>query len=172
MRTAPGPQPIVVILARSTCAGCQQHYGQIRFAQIDVGLDNTDPVVVGRGVDSGCQSGRRVALMRTAVCLALSTLVACAVLGKEPSRPDLKPWPEIRPDFRVETLRMRMHEYSITFAADVDLAATRSSDKLPIPPSGATPYCGGPAPYRRCEKRAFGWRRSVLSSTRGSSHAR
>jgi hypothetical protein len=36
----------------------------------------------------------------------------------------LKPWPEIRPDFRVETLRMRMHEYSITFAADVDLAAT------------------------------------------------
>ena len=62
--------------------------------------------------------------MRTAVCLALSTLVACAGLGKTPSRPDLKPWPEIRPDFRVETLRMRMHEYSITFAADVDLAAT------------------------------------------------
>ena len=62
--------------------------------------------------------------MRMAVCLALSTLVACAGLGKKPSRPDLKPWPEIRPDFRVETLRMRMHEYSITFAADVDLAAT------------------------------------------------
>jgi hypothetical protein len=62
--------------------------------------------------------------MRMAVCLALSTLVACAGLGKKPSRPDLKPWPEIRRDFRVETLRMRMHEYSITFAADVDLAAT------------------------------------------------
>src|SRR4030095_10245700 len=48
----------------------------------------------------------------------------CAGLGKKPSRPDLKSWPEIRPDFRVETLRMRMHESSITFAADVDLAAT------------------------------------------------
>ena len=62
--------------------------------------------------------------MRMAVCLALSTLVACASLGKKPSRPDLHPWPELRRDFRVETLRMRMHEYSITFAADVDLAAT------------------------------------------------
>ena len=62
--------------------------------------------------------------MLMAVCLALSTLVACAGLGKKPPRPDLKPWPEIRPDFRVETLRMRMHEYSITFAADVELAAT------------------------------------------------
>ena len=61
--------------------------------------------------------------MRLAICLALSTLVACAAMGKKPPRPDLKPWPEIRPDFRVETLRMRMHEYSITFAADVDLAA-------------------------------------------------
>ena len=32
------------MLARSTCAGCQQHYGQIRFAQIDVDLDNTDHI--------------------------------------------------------------------------------------------------------------------------------
>ena len=62
--------------------------------------------------------------MRMAVCLALSSLVACAGLGKNPTRPDLKPWPEIRPDFRVETLRIRMNEYSITFAAEVDLAAT------------------------------------------------
>ena len=62
--------------------------------------------------------------MRTAACLALSSLVACAGLGTQPARPDLKPWPEIRPDFRVETLRLRMHEYSITFAAEVDLAAT------------------------------------------------
>ena len=61
--------------------------------------------------------------MRMTICLALSTLVACASLGTKPPRPDLKPWPEIRPDFQVETLRMRMHEYSITFAADVDLAA-------------------------------------------------
>ena len=31
------------MLAR-TCAGCQQHYRQIRFAQIDVAPDNTDHV--------------------------------------------------------------------------------------------------------------------------------
>ena len=62
--------------------------------------------------------------MRATACLALSSLVACAALGKKPTRPDLKPWPEIRPDFRAEALRMRMHEYSITFAAEVDLAAT------------------------------------------------
>lgn len=62
--------------------------------------------------------------MRTAACLALSCLVACASLGKKSTQPDLKPWPEIRPDVRVETLRARMYEYSITFAAEVDLAAT------------------------------------------------
>ena len=81
----------------------------------------------------GC---RRVALMRAAACLALSSLVACAGLGKKPTRPDLKPWPEIRPDFRVETLRARMHEYSITFAAEVDLAATsieRRADRFDGP---------------------------------------
>jgi hypothetical protein len=66
----------------------------------------------------------RAALTRTAACLVLSTLVACAGLGKKPTQPDLKPWPEIRPDFRMEALRLRMHEYSITFGAAVDLAAT------------------------------------------------
>ena len=45
-------------------------------------------------------------------------------MGKKPTRPDLQPWPEIRSDFRLEPLRQRMHEYSITFAAEVDLAAT------------------------------------------------
>jgi hypothetical protein len=61
-------------------------------------------------------------VMRTAGCLALCSLAACTGMGK--TRPDLKPWPEIRSDFRVETLRARMYEYSITFAAEVDLAAS------------------------------------------------
>jgi hypothetical protein len=65
-----------------------------------------------------------VELTRAAVCLVLSSLVACAGLGKKPTQPDLKPWPEIRPDFRVEALRLRMHEYSITFGANVEVAAT------------------------------------------------
>ena len=70
--------------------------------------------------------------MRTAACLALSSLVACASLGKKSTQPNLAPWPEIRSDVRVETLRARMFEYSITFAAEVDLGATaierRASD--------------------------------------------
>ena len=66
----------------------------------------------------------RVALVRTAACLALVSFAACASLGKEPNRPDLEPWPEISGSFRVEALRARMHEYSITFAAEVELAAT------------------------------------------------
>ena len=62
--------------------------------------------------------------MRTAVCLALSVLVACATVSKKSTHPNLEPWPEIRPDFRKEELRVRMTEYAITFAADVDLAAS------------------------------------------------
>jgi len=73
----------------------------------------------------GSGSRWRASLMRSAAaCLSLSSLVACASLGKQPTRPDMKAWPEIRPDVRMETLRLRMHEYSITFAAEVDLAAT------------------------------------------------
>ena len=75
-------------------------------------------------VRTGRQHGSRVALMRVAACLALASLAACAGVGKKPEQPNLKPWPEIRPDFRVESLRARMQEYSITFAAEVDLAAT------------------------------------------------
>lgn len=70
--------------------------------------------------------------MRAGACLVLSLSVACASLGKKSTQPDLQPWPEIRSDIRVETLRVRMYEYSITFAAQVDLAATaieqRASD--------------------------------------------
>ncbi len=62
--------------------------------------------------------------MRMAACLALSSLVACASLGKKSTQPNLTPWPEIRSDFRAETLRVRMTEYAITFAANVDLTAT------------------------------------------------
>ena len=61
--------------------------------------------------------------MRTAGCLALSSLVSCASLVKKSTQPDVTPWPEIRSDFRLEPLRQRMHEYSITFAAEVDLTA-------------------------------------------------
>ena len=62
------------------------------------------------------------ALKHMAAFVALSFLTACA--STQASRPDLSPWPEIQPDFRVAALRLRMHEYSITFAAEVDLAAT------------------------------------------------
>jgi hypothetical protein len=61
-------------------------------------------------------------VMRTAGCLALCSLTACTGMGK--TQPNVKPWPEIKSDFRVETLRARMYEYSITFAAEVDLAAS------------------------------------------------
>jgi hypothetical protein len=66
----------------------------------------------------------RISSMLTAACFALSALGGCAAIDKKPTRPDLKPWPEIRSDFRPEPLRQRMHEYSITFAAEVELAAT------------------------------------------------
>jgi hypothetical protein len=70
--------------------------------------------------------GMRIAglsAMRTAACLGLCSLVACASLGKQAPQPNLNSWPEIRADVRVESLRSRMYEYSITFAAQVDVAA-------------------------------------------------
>jgi hypothetical protein len=70
------------------------------------------------------RAGRCTASIRIVVFLALSCLVGCASLAKKSTQPDLRPWPQIRPDFRVETLRTRMVEYSITFAAQVDFAST------------------------------------------------
>src|SRR6478672_8954204 len=83
----------------------------------------------GRGSSGGQldvqhASNRAGRLMRMAACLALSSFVGCASLGKKSTQPNLKPWPEIRSDFRAETLRVRMTEYAITFAANVDIAAT------------------------------------------------
>ena len=75
-----------------------------------------------------------MSLRLAATCLALSALAACIGMGKKAPRPDLEPWPEIRSDFRLEVLRQRMHEYSITFAAEVDLAAAsierRAADSI------------------------------------------
>jgi hypothetical protein len=68
--------------------------------------------------------GWRRRCWQAAACLSLSSLVACATLTKQSTQPDLRPWPEIRSDVRVESLRARMYEFSITFAAEVDLAAT------------------------------------------------
>jgi hypothetical protein len=62
--------------------------------------------------------------MPTAVGLALCSLAACTSVLKNPEQANIKPWPEIRSDFRVETLRARLYEYSITFAAEVDFTAS------------------------------------------------
>ena len=61
--------------------------------------------------------------MGIGACIALASHLACAGMNKAPERPDLTAWPEIRSDFRVEVLRARMHEYSTTFAAEVEVAA-------------------------------------------------
>jgi hypothetical protein len=73
------------------------------------------------------------AIPRIGGLLALSCLAACATTNTQAPRPNLNPWPEIRPGFRVAALRVRLHEYSVTFAAAVDSAATtierRASDQ-------------------------------------------
>jgi len=69
-------------------------------------------------------SGWRHQLMRAVACLALIGLAGCASLTKKAPQASLAPWPEIRSDVRMENLRARMYEYSITFAAEVDLAGT------------------------------------------------
>jgi hypothetical protein len=55
--------------------------------------------------------------------LILPSLVACTGIGKPPQRPNVSVWPEFRADYRVETLRASLREYSITFAAGVELTA-------------------------------------------------
>jgi hypothetical protein len=49
------------------------------------------------------------------------------------SRPDIEPWPEISRDFRIEALRTRLYEYSSTFAAAVELAATSIEQRTTDP---------------------------------------
>jgi hypothetical protein len=60
---------------------------------------------------------------RAAACLALFSFAACTGINAPRTRPDLTPWPEIRTDYHVEALKGHLQEYSVTFAADVDLAA-------------------------------------------------
>src|SRR5262245_59694544 len=56
--------------------------------------------------------------------LVLFCTAACTSLGKPATRPNLEPFPGISADYRLETLRAALREYSITFAAQVDSAAS------------------------------------------------
>jgi len=56
--------------------------------------------------------------------LVSASFAACASFGRKPAQPDLEARPEIRADYRVEALRTHLREYSITFAAAVDLTAS------------------------------------------------
>ena len=82
------------------------------------------------GLSSGCRIGR--GFWRAVPFIAASFLAACTGFGKQAVRPNLTSWPEIRSDYRVEALRTSLREYSVTFAAEVEIAATaierRASD--------------------------------------------
>jgi hypothetical protein len=75
----------------------------------------------------------RILLIRLTACLALPAIAACGGLGKTPPRSNVTPWPQIRDDYRVDTLRIRLQEYSITFAADVDSTATSIEQRAADP---------------------------------------
>jgi hypothetical protein len=103
-----------VILTRSTC----------RQTCDVAGSAHTGAPTIEPGTESPGRHGVvRIALVRTAACLAVASLIGCAGLGKQSTQPNLQPWPEIERHLQVEALRARMYEYSITFAAEVDLAA-------------------------------------------------
>jgi hypothetical protein len=93
-----------------------------QFAR-SIGLPGRNPRHIG---------GVRTLLIRLTACAGFAAIGACGGAGKTPPRADVTPWPQIRSDYRVDSLRIRLQEYSITFAADVDLAATaieqRSAD--------------------------------------------
>ena len=109
------------MLAGSTVGGSATPRGPhyISWAAAHGGLRD---VHQASGRTAGC--GWRPRLMRTMACLALIWLAGCASLTKKAPQASLEPWPEIRSDVRMENLRARMYEYSITFAAEVDLAGT------------------------------------------------
>jgi len=77
---------------------------------------STHPDLSGRTIGRG--------FWRAAPFVAVSFLAACTGLGKQAVRPNLTSWPEIRSDYRVEALRTSLREYSVTFAAEVEIAAT------------------------------------------------
>jgi len=80
-----------------------------------IGLPGRNPRHVG---------GARTLLIRLTACAGFAAIGACGGAGKTPPRADVTSWPQIRSDYRVDSLRIRLQEYSITFAADVDLTAT------------------------------------------------
>src|SRR5215510_10146043 len=90
----------------------------------------SEPALTHMGLSPGRRIGR--GFWRAAPFVALSFLAACTGFGRQAVRPNLTSWPEIRSDYRVEALRTSLREYSVTFAAEVEIAATaierRASD--------------------------------------------
>ena len=112
-------------------------------------------------------------LMRAAACLALSSVVACASLGKKSTQPNLSPWPEIRPDVRVEVAagaHVRVLDH-VRRGSRPRCHGDRATGCRRDSPAQRLAR-GGCARYPRCERRAFGWSRSAHSSTRGPWPAR